>query len=127
MTGADALGVAAGAGSGASARAGTEGRPRAPTRLRVQNGSGDLLGPRVHELVALLDDGYQTLDRAFIDARLDDFAAAPGLDAGRAAIGRELDVVTAQRKLKDAGRFIFIDRVKTSPWSLPHFEPSLER
>ncbi len=39
-----------------------------------------------------------------------------GLDAGgRAALGREFDVVTVQRKLKDAGRFIFIDRVKMNP------------
>jgi hypothetical protein len=87
-----------------------------------------LLGPRVYDLVALLNDSYQAFDRAFIDARLDDFAAAAGLDAGgRAAIGREFDVVTVQRKLKDAGRFIFIDRVKMNPGFLPYFEPSLAK
>ncbi len=87
-----------------------------------------LLGPRVYDLVALLNDSYQTFDRDFIEARLDDFAAALGLDAqGRAELGREFDVVTVQRKLKDAGRFVFIDRVKKNPSFLPYFEPSLAK
>ena len=44
-----------------------------------------LLGPRAYDLVALLNDSYQSFDRAFIDARLDDFARASGLGAeGRA-------------------------------------------
>ncbi len=87
-----------------------------------------LLGPRVYDLVALLNDSYQSFDRAFIDDRLDDFSAAAGLDAAeRAALGREFNVVTVQRKLKDAGRFIFIDRVKKNPAFLPYFEPSLAK
>jgi aminoglycoside/choline kinase family phosphotransferase len=87
-----------------------------------------LLGPRVYDLVALLNDSYQSLDRAFIDARLDDFAAARGYEkAEREALGREFDVVTVQRKLKDAGRFIFIDRMKKNPSFLPYFEPSLAK
>ena len=87
-----------------------------------------LLGPRVYDLVALLNDSYQSFDRAFVEARLDDFATAAGFDAGeRAALGREFDVVTVQRKLKDAGRFVFIDRVKKNPAFLPYFEPSLAK
>jgi N-acetylmuramate 1-kinase len=87
-----------------------------------------LLGPRVYDLVALLNDSYQSFDRDFIEARLDDFAAARGMDrAEREALGREFDVVTVQRKLKDAGRFIFIDRVKQNPNFLPFFEPSLAK
>ena len=46
-------------------------------------------------------------------------------DLHKAAARREFDVVTVQRKLKDAGRFIFIDRVKKNPSFLPYFEPSL--
>lgn len=87
-----------------------------------------LLGPRVYDLVALLNDSYQSFDRAFVDARLDDFAAAASMSKGeREALGREFDVVTVQRKLKDAGRFIFIDRVKKNPNFLPYFEPSLAK
>jgi aminoglycoside/choline kinase family phosphotransferase len=108
--------------------------------LMVRGGEGDapelvwidfqdaLLGPRVYDLVALLNDSYQTFDRPFIEARLDEFAAAASLDAaGRAELGREFDVVTVQRKLKDAGRFVFIDRVKKNPSFLPYFEPSLAK
>ena len=108
--------------------------------LMVRGGAGEapelvwidfqdaLLGPRVYDLVALLNDSYQSMDRAFMDARLDEYAAVAGLDGpGREALGREFDVVTVQRKLKDAGRFVFIDRVKKNPGFLPYFEPSLAK
>jgi aminoglycoside/choline kinase family phosphotransferase len=87
-----------------------------------------LLGPRVYDLVALLNDSYQVFDRAFVEARLDDYARAAGLPAAeRAAIELEFDVVTVQRKLKDAGRFVFIDRVKGNPSFLKFVEPTLAK
>jgi aminoglycoside/choline kinase family phosphotransferase len=87
-----------------------------------------LLGPRVYDLVALLNDSYQTFDRPFVEARLDDYARAAGLDAGgRADLGREFDLVTVQRKLKDAGRFVFIDRVKQNPSFLKFVEPTIAK
>lgn len=87
-----------------------------------------LLGPRAYDLVALLQDSYQALDRAFVEARLDDYAAEAGLDAAeRERLGREVDVVTVQRKLKDAGRFVFIDGVKKNPAFLPYVEPTLAK
>jgi hypothetical protein len=87
-----------------------------------------LLGPRVYDLVALLNDSYQVFDRAFVEARLDDYAGARGLGtAERAALGREFDLVTVQRKLKDAGRFVFIDRVKQNPSFLRFVEPTIAK
>ncbi len=87
-----------------------------------------LLGPRVYDLVALLSDSYQTFDRAFIEARLDEYAQLLGLDAGgRAAVGREFDLVTVQRKLKDAGRFVFIERVRHNPDFLQFVDPTIEK
>lgn len=87
-----------------------------------------LLGPRVYDLVALLNDSYQTFDRAFVEARLDDFADASGFGAeGRAVLGLEFDRVTVQRKLKDAGRFVFIDRVKGNPSFLRFVEPTIAK
>lgn len=87
-----------------------------------------LLGPRVYDLVALLNDSYQTFDRAFVESRLDEYAAVLGLDAdARRAVGREFDVVTVQRKLKDAGRFVFIDRVKGNPGFLGFVEPTIAK
>jgi len=86
-----------------------------------------LLGPRVYDLVALLNDSYQTFDRAFVEARLDDYAHAAGSDRERAALGREFDMVTVQRKLKDAGRFVFIDRTKGNGAFLQFVEPTIAK
>ncbi|HEX3772308.1 MAG TPA: phosphotransferase [Polyangiaceae bacterium] len=87
-----------------------------------------LMGPRVYDLVALLNDSYQTFDRAFVEARLDEYARESGLDAaGRAELGRDFDRVTVQRKLKDAGRFVFIDRVKKNPSFLKYVEPTIAK
>ncbi|MEO7113308.1 MAG: phosphotransferase [Polyangiaceae bacterium] len=84
-----------------------------------------LRGPRVYDLVALLSDSYQEFDRPFIEARLDEFTKAAGLENEREKIGTEFDVVTVQRKLKDAGRFVFIDRVKQNPSFLRFVEPTI--
>jgi aminoglycoside/choline kinase family phosphotransferase len=87
-----------------------------------------LLGPRVYDLVALLNDSYQVFDRTFVEARLDEYAGARRwTTAERAAIGREFDLVTVQRKLKDAGRFVFIDRVKHNPRFLEFVEPTIAK
>lgn len=87
-----------------------------------------LLGPRVYDLVALLSDSYQSFSREFIEARLDEYARHHGLDeAGRKAVGYEFDMVTVQRKLKDAGRFVFIDRVRGNPGFLQFVEPTIEK
>jgi aminoglycoside/choline kinase family phosphotransferase len=87
-----------------------------------------LLGPRVYDLVALLNDSYQVFERVFVEARLDDYARAAGLgDEARATLGREFDRVTVQRKLKDAGRFVFIDRVKGNGAFLKFVEPTIAK
>jgi N-acetylmuramate 1-kinase len=87
-----------------------------------------LLGPKVYDLVALLNDSYQSFDRPFVDARLDEYADEAKLDAaGREALSLEFDLVTVQRKLKDAGRFVFIDRVKENPSFLPFVVPTIKK
>lgn len=87
-----------------------------------------LLGPRVYDLVALLNDSYQTFDAAFIDARLDEYAAERRFSADdRAELGREFALVTVQRKLKDAGRFVYIDRVKGDASYLRFVDSTLEK
>jgi N-acetylmuramate 1-kinase len=87
-----------------------------------------LLGPRVYDLVALLSDSYQSFSREFIERRLDEYAEHHGLDAaGRRSVGREFDLVTVQRKLKDAGRFVFIDRVRHNPHFLQFVEPTIAK
>lgn len=79
-----------------------------------------MLGPRVYDMVALLSDSYQTFSYEFVEARLDDFARYLELPSEeRSVLGREFRLVTVQRKLKDAGRFIFIERSHGNPAFLP--------
>jgi aminoglycoside/choline kinase family phosphotransferase len=87
-----------------------------------------MLGPRVYDLVALLSDSYQEFDTDFIEERLDEYAEHSGLGTnGRILLRREFDFVTVQRKLKDAGRFIFIDRRNLNPSFLPFVEPTIRK
>ncbi|MCC6215920.1 MAG: phosphotransferase [Polyangiaceae bacterium] len=87
-----------------------------------------LLGPRVYDLVALLNDSYQTFTREFVEARLGEYCAHLGLPgAALETIVREFDLVTVQRKLKDAGRFVFIDRTKGNPGFLQFVEPTIAK
>jgi hypothetical protein len=105
--------------------------------LPTSNGAHDLawidfqdamLGPRVYDLVALLGDSYQSFDRVFIDARLAEFCQHASLDAAaQPALLREFDMVTVQRKLKDAGRFVFIERKNGNPSFLKFVEPTIEK
>jgi aminoglycoside/choline kinase family phosphotransferase len=87
-----------------------------------------LLGPRVYDLVALLNDSYQTFERQFVVERLDEYAAELGLGRpARQRVGHEFELVTVQRKLKDAGRFVYIDQVKGNSSFLQFVEPTIEK
>jgi aminoglycoside/choline kinase family phosphotransferase len=87
-----------------------------------------MLGPRVYDLVALLSDSYQEFDASFITERLTEYADQLKLSPDeRAQLAREFDFVTVQRKLKDAGRFIFIERKNHNPSFLPFFEPTIQK
>ncbi len=87
-----------------------------------------LLGPRVYDLVALLNDSYQEFDRPFVEARLDEYAEAAELPAKqRKTLASEFDLVTVQRKLKDAGRFVFIDRKKGNAAFLRFVTPTMRK
>jgi aminoglycoside/choline kinase family phosphotransferase len=101
---------------------------RADGRLCWIDFQDALLGPRVYDLVALLNDSYQVFDRTFVDARLGEYSRTRGLDATeRQSLEREFDLVTVQRKLKDAGRFVFIDRVKGNPSFVRFVEPTIAK
>ncbi|HYO94551.1 MAG TPA: phosphotransferase [Polyangiaceae bacterium] len=87
-----------------------------------------MLGPRIYDMVALLSDSYQSFSEEFVEARLDEFAAALQLDAQqRLLIGREFRLVTVQRKLKDAGRFVFIERKHKNASFLGFVEPTVRK
>ncbi|WP_242346026.1 aminoglycoside phosphotransferase family protein [Anaeromyxobacter terrae] len=88
-----------------------------------------LLGPRQYDLVALLRDSYVELEAAFVEAMLrrylDRLAAAGGPRLAYGPFREVFDLLTVQRKLKDAGRFVFIDRVKGNPGFLVSIPASL--
>jgi N-acetylmuramate 1-kinase len=88
-----------------------------------------LQGPRQYDLVALLRDSYVELDRDFVDGMLDRYIATFSRVTGERIDARGFkdffDLLTIQRKLKDAGRFEFINRVKGNPGFLVSIPASL--
>jgi len=82
-----------------------------------------LTGPRVYDLVALTRDSYVKLADSTVDQLVRTYAARVRRDA--AEVRREFDLVTVQRKLKDAGRFVYIDRVKKNSSFLKYIPTSL--
>src|SRR6266446_3415589 len=88
-----------------------------------------LQGPRQYDLVALLRDSYVELDRPLIDAMLARYLKAFEAEGGERPEASDFvgffDLLTVQRKLKDAGRFVFIYRVKKNPSFLVHIPSSL--
>jgi aminoglycoside/choline kinase family phosphotransferase len=82
-----------------------------------------LLGPRAYDLVALLCDSYVSLEIELQDALIARYAAARRID--EETLRQEFWWVALHRKLKDAGRFIFIDRVRKNPDFLQWFPQSL--
>jgi aminoglycoside/choline kinase family phosphotransferase len=89
-----------------------------------------LQGPRQYDLVALLRDSYVELERPLIDEMLARYLQRFKAEGGPALDAKEFvaffDLLTVQRKLKDAGRFVFIDQVKKNPSYLAHIPSSLK-
>jgi len=87
-----------------------------------------LMAPPAYDLVALLRDSYIQLSSPLLDRlvrRYFDQAAflLPVDDWDQ--FSRLFHLQTLQRKLKDAGRFVFIDRKKGNPSYLKWVEPTL--
>jgi len=94
-------------------------------RLRIIDFQDALLGTRAYDLVGLLRDSYVALSPALLDELVAHFVTrSPDVDAAR--FRRLFDLQVVQRKLKDAGRFVFIDRVKHNPSFLKHIPNSLD-
>ena len=91
-------------------------------RLALIDFQDALFGSWTYDLVALLRDSYVDLSKETVDRLIDDylemaFAAGllndrPNTSTLRQSFKRQFHQQTVQRKLKDAGRFVYIDRVK---------------
>lgn len=86
-----------------------------------------MMGPRAYDLVALLTDSYQDFSREFVEQRLHEFCEARGILDQEETLRFEFDFLSVQRKLKDAGRFIFIDRVNKNPHFLKYVDSTIHR
>lgn len=83
-----------------------------------------LLGPKVYDLVASIRDSYIKLSDDVAARLIDLYAKSSGRQTPD--VQMEFDLVTVQRKLKDAGRFVYIDRVKKNPGFLKYIPTTLD-
>jgi aminoglycoside/choline kinase family phosphotransferase len=83
-----------------------------------------LLGTAPYDLVALLRDSYVALSPSLLESLVAYYVEKSGREPN--AFRRLFDLQVVQRKLKDAGRFVFIDRKKNNPSFLKHIPNSLE-
>lgn len=88
-------------------------------KLHLLDFQDALMGPRPYDLVALLRDSYVALSPPLLSELI-------GFYSSEASFREEFDLMTVQRKLKDAGRFVYIDRVKGNPSFLKHIPNSLQ-
>lgn len=96
------------------------------TQLVVIDFQDALVGPAPYDLVALLCDSYVSIPPALQREMLERYAERRGLDAAaRARLHAGFWLIAVQRKLKDAGRFVFIDRKRGNPDFLRWFPQSL--
>jgi aminoglycoside/choline kinase family phosphotransferase len=95
-------------------------------QLTVLDFQDAFIGPAAYDLVALLCDSYVELSADLQNTMLARYAAQRGFSASEAAqLERGFRLITVQRKLKDAGRFVFIDRVRNNPDFLVYYPGSL--
>jgi aminoglycoside/choline kinase family phosphotransferase len=82
--------------------------------LRIIDFQDALLGTEAYDLVALLRDSYVVLDTEELDQLVSEFVRLARV-ADEAGFRRLFLLQSLQRKLKDIGRFVFIDRVRKNP------------
>jgi aminoglycoside/choline kinase family phosphotransferase len=82
-----------------------------------------LIGPLGYDLAALLCDSYIALDEPMQLALIERYANNRSLDLS--SLVHAFRLVSVQRKLKDAGRFVFIDQVRANPTFLPWYGASV--
>jgi N-acetylmuramate 1-kinase len=95
-------------------------------RLTIIDFQDAFIGPAPYDLVALLCDSYVELTPQLQQAMLQRYAEQRGFTRAQARDSAHgFRLITVQRKLKDAGRFVFIDRMRGNPDFLPYFPSSL--
>ncbi|QQR81062.1 MAG: phosphotransferase [Deltaproteobacteria bacterium] len=88
-------------------------------KLKLLDFQDALMGPQPYDLVALLRDSYIALNSQELSTLVNYYSKDE-------IFFRDFDWMTIQRKLKDAGRFVYIDQVKKNPSFLVHIPNSLQ-
>jgi aminoglycoside/choline kinase family phosphotransferase len=96
-----------------------------PESLAIIDFQDAFVGPRIYDLVALLNDSYVDIPATLKEEMIERYAKRRNLRPDE--LQREFHLVTVQRKLKDGGRFVFIDRVKNNSSFLKYVDGSFER
>ncbi len=99
------------------------------TKIRIIDFQDALMGPAEYDLASLLRDSYIDLPSEIIEVLLDYYIRQWKEHAGR-SIDRNLfqesfDLISIQRNLKAAGRFVYIDQIKGKDHLLPFLSPTL--
>ncbi len=98
--------------------------------LKLLDFQDALLGPLPYDLVALLRDSYIALPADTVKELVAYYVEQKSKNLPSPLKGdiflKDFDWMTIQRKLKDAGRFVYIDRVKKNPNFLQHIPNSLQ-
>jgi hypothetical protein len=85
-----------------------------------------LMGPPIYDLVALLRDSYVDLGLELVNRLIQFYLHHFPQPIFSFDFYRAFHLQTIQRKLKDAGRFIYIDRVKNNSNFLKYIPNSLK-
>jgi aminoglycoside/choline kinase family phosphotransferase len=98
-------------------------------QIRVIDFQDALMGPCQYDLASLLRDSYIRLPEEGVN-QLVDYYIGGWETATQTRIDPEsfrvsFDLISIQRNLKAAGRFVFIDQVKKNPHFLPYVAPTL--
>jgi hypothetical protein len=98
--------------------------------LRVIDFQDALMGPPQYDLASLLRDAYMTLPEALIDEMVEYYLDQKEKEE-KGSINRRqfrylFDLISLQRNMKAAGRFVFIDVVKKNPNFLKYVPKALK-
>ena len=85
-----------------------------------------LRGPLIYDVVALLRDSYVEVPEPLLSELLERYRSQRSGMPDAQTFRRWFDLQSLQRKLKDAGRFVYIDQVRGNPDFLVHIPLSLQ-
>jgi aminoglycoside/choline kinase family phosphotransferase len=100
-------------------------------KIRVIDFQDALMGPSQYDLASLLRDSYIDLPEEIVDQLIlyyiQQWESRSGKEIRQEMFREFFDLVSIQRNLKAAGRFVYIDQVKKNNRFLPYIPPTLAK